>query len=117
VPSPTPAAAPVAPARAASILAESASAPRPAPEAPAVSTEGVEALLEQVLIELRREREHEHSDFSVSKLLAGIMQPVALAVLLFAYFREGWPQIATLLTALILQAFTIALLLMGRQRG
>ena len=44
------------------------------------------------------------------------MQPVALAVLLFAYFREGTPQLATLLTALILQTFTVALLLMGRQR-
>jgi D-glycero-D-manno-heptose 1,7-bisphosphate phosphatase len=86
-----------------------------AAEAP-VATEGVEALLEQILMELRRQGEHEHSDFSVSKLLAGIMQPVALAVLFFAYFREGTPQLATLLTALILQTFTAALLLMGRQR-
>jgi D-glycero-D-manno-heptose 1,7-bisphosphate phosphatase len=99
--------------------------PAPQPDAPASprqtaevpsSTEGIEALLEQVLLELRREGEREHADFSVSKLLAGIMQPVALAVLLFAYFRDGTPQLATLLTALILQTFTVALLLMGRQR-
>ena len=80
------------------------------------SNEAIEALLEQILTELRREGEHAHSDFSVSKLLAGVMQPVALAVLLFAYFREGLPQIATLLAALILQTFTVALLIMGRQR-
>jgi histidinol-phosphate phosphatase family protein len=92
----------------------------PAPAPPAAqsppSTEGVEALLEQILMELRRETERNHSDFSVSKLLAGIMQPVALAVLIYAYFRQGTPQVATLLTALILQTFTVALLIMGRQR-
>jgi D-glycero-D-manno-heptose 1,7-bisphosphate phosphatase len=90
--------------------------PSAAPAENPASTEGVEALLEQILMELRRDAEHEHSDFSVSKLLAGIMQPVALAVLFFAYFREGTPQLATLLTALTLQTFTVALLLMGRQR-
>ena len=92
-----------------------ASASRPVADTPA-STEGVEALLEQILMEVRRSGEQEHSDFSVSKLLAGIMQPVALAVLFFAYFREGTPQLATILTALTLQMFTVALLLMGRQR-
>lgn len=81
-----------------------------------VSTEGIEALLEQILMELRRQGEHEHSDFSVSKLMAGIIQPVALAVLFFAYFREGQAQLATLVTALVLQTFTVALLIMGRQR-
>jgi hypothetical protein len=109
----------ISPAPAARSVASAGPAPAPATreaaDAPA-STEGVEALLEQILIELRREGEHEHSDFSVSKLLAGIMQPVALAVLFFAYFREGNAQLATLLTALVLQAFTVALLLMGRQR-
>ena len=97
---------------------------RPAAEAatasaapvPATSTEGVEALLEQILLELRREVEREHSDFSVTRLLAGIVQVIALAVLFFAYFRAGASQMNTLLTALTLQAFTIALLIMGRQR-
>ena len=88
----------------------------PPPAEPSPSNEGVETLLEQILMELRRAGEHGHADFSVSKLLAGVIQPVALAVLFFAYFREGNAQLATLLVALILQTFTVALLIMGRQR-
>ncbi|HZN68584.1 MAG TPA: HAD family hydrolase [Tepidisphaeraceae bacterium] len=80
------------------------------------STEGVEALLEQILIELRRDNEQPVSDFSVSRLFAGIVQVIALAALFLSYFREGQPQLATLLVALTLQAFTVALLIMGRQR-
>jgi D-glycero-D-manno-heptose 1,7-bisphosphate phosphatase len=79
-------------------------------------TEGVEALLEQILIELRRDNEQPVSDFSVSRLFAGIVQVIALAALFLSYFREGQPQLATLLVALTLQTFTVALLIMGRQR-
>jgi D-glycero-D-manno-heptose 1,7-bisphosphate phosphatase len=85
-------------------------------DAPLSSMEGVEALLEQILMELRRAGEREHTDFSVTRLLAGIVQVIALAVLFFAYFRTGGAQLTTLVTALTLQAFTIALLIMGRQR-
>ena len=88
---------------------------RPPADVPA-ATEGVEALLEQILMEVRRQGEREHADFSVTRLLAGIVQVIALAVLFFAYFRQGQAQIATLLTAVTLQTFTIALLIMGRQR-
>jgi hypothetical protein len=84
------------------------------PAAP--SAEGVEPLLEQILLELRRDNEQPASDFSVSRLFAGIVQVIALAALFMAYFRAGNAQLATLLVALFLQTFTIALLIMGRQK-
>jgi hypothetical protein len=89
-----------------------ASAPAPA----AASLERLEDLAAQILHELRHRDEHLHSDFSVSKLMAGIVQVIALAALFMAYFRGGDALQATLLTALTLQCFTIALLIMGRQR-
>ena len=76
----------------------------------------MEGLAEQILNELRHRDEVVHSDFSVSKLMAGIVQVIALAALFMAYFRGGEGLLATLLTALTLQCFTIALLIMGRQR-
>ena len=48
--------------------------------------------------------------------MAGIVQVIALAALFMAYFRAGDAQLATILTALTLQCFTIALLIMGRQK-
>jgi D-glycero-D-manno-heptose 1,7-bisphosphate phosphatase len=90
--------------------------PTPAPMQPAPSLERLEGLAEQILNELRHRDERVHSDFSVSKLMAGIVQVIALAVLFMAYFRGGEGLMATLLTALTLQCFTIALLIMGRQR-
>ena len=114
-PTPAPAPAPAPVARA--LPAEPEVTRKPPADAPASSTsEGIESLLEQILLELRRAGEREHTDFSVTRLLAGIVQVIALAVLFFAYFREGQLQVATLLTALTLQSFTIALLIMGRQR-
>jgi D-glycero-D-manno-heptose 1,7-bisphosphate phosphatase len=74
-----------------------------------------ETILLEILHELRRSREQPHSDFSVSKLLAGIVQIVALAVLFVTYLRQD-DQASTLLVAIFLQALTIALLIMGRQR-
>jgi D-glycero-D-manno-heptose 1,7-bisphosphate phosphatase len=88
----------------------------PAPAAPPPSLERLEELAEQILNELRHRDEQTHADFSVSKLMAGIMQVIALAVLFMAYFRGGDAQLMTLVTALTLQCFTIALLIMGRQR-
>jgi hypothetical protein len=41
---------------------------------------------------------------------------IALAALFLAYFREKDGQRAAQLTALTLQCFTIALLIMGRQK-
>ena len=91
-------------------------APSPAPAVPTESIERLDDVLQQILLELRRENEQPHADFSVSKLMAGIVQVVALAALFMAYFRGESGQVVTLLTALTLQCFTIALLIMGRQR-
>ena len=88
----------------------------PAPAAGPASVGRLEELTEQVLTELRRQNEPVVPDFSVSKLMAGIVQVIALAALFMAYFRTGNVQVATLLTALTLQCFTIALLIMGRQK-
>ncbi len=77
-----------------------------------------EILLGQILEELRRAHEHPENDFSVSKLMAGVIQVVALAAVFLAYIKVKEPYFTSfaLLTAIFLQAFTIALLLMGRQK-
>jgi D-glycero-D-manno-heptose 1,7-bisphosphate phosphatase len=80
------------------------------------STARLEELAEQILQELHRRRDTHESDFSLSKLLAGIIQIVALAVLVLAYFIYRHDPIPALLAALFLEAFTIALLIMGRQK-
>jgi D-glycero-D-manno-heptose 1,7-bisphosphate phosphatase len=74
-----------------------------------------EILLGQILDELRRRHEQPEADFSVSKLMAGVVQVLALAALFLAYIK---PSLAGqwLLTAIFLQTFTIALLIMGRQK-
>jgi len=73
---------------------------------------------EQILQEIRRGREHEQTDFSVSKLLAGVVQILVLGVLFFAYLnRDAAASLqSALLLALTLQALTISLLIMGKQR-
>jgi len=78
------------------------------------ATARLEELAEQILQELQRRREAPEHEFSVSKLLAGIIQIVAIAVVFLAYFRGD--QQSLLLVAVFLQTFTIALLIMGRQR-
>jgi D-glycero-D-manno-heptose 1,7-bisphosphate phosphatase len=81
-----------------------------------------EILLGQILDELRRRHEHPENDFSVSKLMAGVVQVVALAALFLAYLRitSKSPDLPSgslwLLAANFLQTFTIALLIMGRQK-
>jgi len=76
----------------------------------------METLAQQILHEVRRGREQFHHEFSVTKLLAGIMQVVALAAL-FAGWLRGSPDLTiVLLFALFLQVLTISLLIMGRQR-
>jgi D-glycero-D-manno-heptose 1,7-bisphosphate phosphatase len=75
----------------------------------------LEHVTEQLLIEVRRVREHGQSDFSVSKLLAGVVQVLALGAMILAYFFRGDPALQPiLLTALTLQSLTTSLLLMGR---
>jgi D-glycero-D-manno-heptose 1,7-bisphosphate phosphatase len=95
--------------------------PQPAQEAAPgtaaiASTARLEDLAEQILQELQRRKDPHEPDFSLSKLLAGIVQIVALAVLVLAYFIYRQNPIPAILAALFLQAFTIALLIMGRQR-
>ena len=88
-----------------------------APGAGAIpSTARLEELAEQILQELQRRKDPHEPDFSLSKLLAGIVQIVALAALVLAYFIYRQNSVPVLLTALFLEAFTIALLIMGRQR-
>jgi D,D-heptose 1,7-bisphosphate phosphatase len=78
-----------------------------------------EILLGQILDELRRRHEHSESDFSVSKLMAGVVQILALAAVFYAYMtrdRVGSTPGLALLVAIFLETFTIALLIMGRQK-
>ncbi len=85
------------------------------PESSAVSR--IERLLEQIVGELRR-REEPVPDFSVSKLMAGIVQILALAILFLAYLRRDDATVlnSTMIFAVYLQVLTIALLIMGKQR-
>jgi len=74
------------------------------------------SLQEQLLQELHRGHEP-RTDFSVTKLLAGIVQILALAVLFAAFFYRGNTEmfLGMLLTAIFLEVFTVALLIMDRQ--
>src|SRR5258706_9813706 len=94
-----------------------ADSPRPAAAPPAVGNERMESLLEQICLELRRQHEHHDGDFSVSKLLAGVVMMISLAILFLAYFKRGDSSLQTyLMLALILQTMTISLLIMSRQK-
>ncbi|HSU65307.1 MAG TPA: hypothetical protein VLJ39_00420, partial [Tepidisphaeraceae bacterium] len=86
------------------------------PAAPPVSTARIEELAEQILQEVQRRPDHHEPDFSISKLMAGIIQIVAIAAPLLAYFLYHASAEVALQLGIFLQAFTIALLIMGRQR-
>jgi D,D-heptose 1,7-bisphosphate phosphatase len=79
----------------------------------------LEQLTEQMLVELRkRNASLEFSDFSVSRMLAGIVQVIALAVLFLAYLYrddQGFT-VLLLLLAVFLQVLTATLFVMARQR-
>lgn len=83
--------------------------------ASSVDLRRLESLGEQILQQLRPAAVAPPHDahFSLSKMTAGIVQVLALAVLVLAYRAEN-PQ-NTLLLAIMLQLLTIALLIMGRQ--
>jgi D-glycero-D-manno-heptose 1,7-bisphosphate phosphatase len=77
----------------------------------------LERLAEQILHELRRRRDEPNTDFSVPRLLAGVIQVITLAVLFMSYLNRGTSSFQPmLLLALFFQTFTIALLIMGRMR-
>jgi len=75
-------------------------------------------LSEQILGEVKNLREQPPVEFSVSKLFAGIVQIMALALLPWAYLNRGATDtmLGLLIAAVFLQTLTIALLIMGRQR-
>jgi len=87
-----------------------------APAPPTISTARIEELAEQILQELQRREHHVDADFSISKLLAGIIQVIAVTALVLAWFLYRANPEPALLVALFLQTLTIALLIMGRQR-
>ena len=75
----------------------------------------LESLGQEILQELRRRHEPAQSDFSVPRLMSGIVQVIALAVLFVCYLNRNDASLLPLLVlALVLQTLTIALLLMGR---
>lgn len=77
----------------------------------------LEQLVREILIEVRKRNLHDTGDFSVTKLLGGIAQVLVIAALFLAYLRtDDLARTNMLLFALVLQALTIALLIMGRQR-
>jgi D-glycero-D-manno-heptose 1,7-bisphosphate phosphatase len=130
----TPTAAPAAATVARSVPRETSSnesapsPPHPSPSIPAArdpSSSGerekaskLESLANEILRELRLRREHPQADFSVSKLMAGVVQVIAVAILFMAFLnRSDNNSLMSLLTfALMLQTMTIALLIMGRQK-
>jgi len=94
----------------------------PPPSAPpAAKPAGIarlEAIAEQILVEVRRRNEQGVTDFSVSKLLAGVIQILVLATLFLGYLRGTRTDLLQiyLLVALTLQTMTISLLIMSRQK-
>jgi D-glycero-D-manno-heptose 1,7-bisphosphate phosphatase len=76
----------------------------------------LEHLAQQILDQVRR-RNEQAPEFSLGKMLAGITQILAIAVAVGSYFYKpvGEP-LMPMLVAIFLQAMTVALLLMGRER-
>ncbi len=77
----------------------------------------LESLATQILLELKRRNEREHTDFSTAKLLAAIVQVIVLALLFVAYlnYEKTTTLQSLLLLALTFQSMVTALLLMSRR--
>jgi hypothetical protein len=94
--------------------------PAARPTEPVDPAELIEPLLQQILEEVRlmRQQSHTGTEFSVTKLLAGVMQVLVLPALFFAYLHRDTPVDlqSLLLLATFLQTLTIALLIMGKQQ-
>lgn len=88
-----------------------------APSSPSNNDPQLRQVLQQLLVELRRRHEGPVGDFSVTRLLAGVAQILALAGLFLAYLyrRDHSSMVGLMLLSLFLQTLTIALLLMGRR--
>jgi len=92
------------------------SIPLARPEPSPIDLKPLQHVADQILRELRHQHEAPHTDFSVPKLLAGIVQMMALAAMFFAYlFRDSPSAHLIILTAIFLQVLTMSLLLMGRK--
>jgi D-glycero-D-manno-heptose 1,7-bisphosphate phosphatase len=81
----------------------------------------LESLAGQILEAIRtpppRIAGDDHTEhFSLTKMLAGVMQVLSLAMLGLAYFGRTDAEQERMTLAIFLQLFTIALLIMGRQR-
>jgi D-glycero-D-manno-heptose 1,7-bisphosphate phosphatase len=76
----------------------------------------IEHLAQEILDQVRRRNEHV-PEFSLGKMLAGVTQILAIALAVGSYFYKptGEP-LMLILVAIFLQALTISLLLMGRER-
>jgi predicted lipid-binding transport protein (Tim44 family) len=98
------------------------------PLPPAVDLQRLEALSEQILQELRKPPTIASAPasptaaqppaaaephFSISKMMAGVVQVLALAVFALGHHGNNAQQ---MLLGIMLQLFAIALLIMGRQR-
>ena len=71
---------------------------------------------EEILRTIKLHAEHDPSDFSVTKLLSGIVQVISIAVMFVAYLNRTDPSFtSTLIVGVWLQCLTIALLVMGRK--
>ncbi|HEX5244234.1 MAG TPA: hypothetical protein VFW23_13300, partial [Tepidisphaeraceae bacterium] len=82
-----------------------------------INTAKLETMVQSIVEELRRNRTIPQTDFSVSKLMAGIVQVLVVPVLFYAYLHhETGPVTDALLLAVFLEVLTIALLVMGQQR-
>ena len=82
---------------------------------------GSDLLLGQILRELKRlNREHRFAEFSVAKLLAGLVQMLVFLCLILAFWFGSGPEAdnakvqSSLMTGLILQVLTLTLLMMSR---
>ncbi|MEA2711062.1 MAG: hypothetical protein QOF78_3663 [Phycisphaerales bacterium] len=90
---------------------------KPPPSSPPTPAAKLESIALDILHEVRRRHEQPQQDFSVSKLFAGITQVIVLALLFVAFLNRGSQTLnSILLFALTMQAMTIALLIMSRQR-
>ena len=128
-PEPQPVVSAVPPPQAVPPSPASATPVRPVDEAPAplappppanVDLSRLESLVGQLLDEMRRRHEQTHTEFSVSKLFAGIVQVLVFAVLFMGYLawqrNEPVTVLNTLVFALVLQTLTISLLIMTKQK-
>jgi D-glycero-D-manno-heptose 1,7-bisphosphate phosphatase len=89
---------------------------KPAPK-DTISTARLERLCEQILVELRSQREEPANEFSMTKLFAGITQILAIALLFIAYLeRNNDTFFGLIFCAQFVQMLTVALAVMGRQR-